>query len=58
MSAPTPAGPAVQGHGLQPLAIGWPSLELIARADCGFARFLAQHTEDQDDHTDDENPQQ
>jgi hypothetical protein len=58
MSAPTPAGPAAQRHGLQPLAFGQPSPELIARADRGFARFLAQHTEDQDGHTDDENLQQ
>ncbi|MFF9569985.1 hypothetical protein [Streptomyces sp. NPDC014685] len=58
MSAPTPAGPTAQRHGLQPLAFGRPSPELIARADRGFARFLAQHTEDQDGHAVDEKPQQ
>ncbi|MDX3762580.1 hypothetical protein [Streptomyces sp. AK02-04a] len=41
MSAPTPAGPAEQGHGLQPSVFGRPSPALIARADRGYARFLA-----------------
>ena len=42
MSAPTPAGPAAEGCGLQPHAFGRPSPALIARADRGYARFLAQ----------------
>ncbi|MFJ9381620.1 hypothetical protein [Streptomyces sp. NPDC101455] len=41
MSAPTPAGPAADGHGPQPPAFGRPSPALIARADRGYARFLA-----------------
>ncbi|MFF1747031.1 hypothetical protein [Streptomyces mirabilis] len=41
MSAPTPAGPAAEGRGLQPPAFGRPSPALIARADRGYARFLA-----------------
>ena len=41
MHAPTPAGPAPQGPGLQPPAFGRPSPALIARADRGYARFLA-----------------
>ncbi|MET7457873.1 hypothetical protein ABZT03_39705 [Streptomyces sp. NPDC005574] len=41
MSAPTPAGPAAQERGLQPPAFGRPSPALIARADRGYARFLA-----------------
>ncbi|MEV7856433.1 MULTISPECIES: hypothetical protein [Streptomyces] len=41
--------PAPEGRGLQPPAYGVPSPALLARADRGFARFLAQRTEDQDD---------
>ena len=41
MSAPTPPGPAPQGPGLQPPDYGRPSPALIARADRGYARFLA-----------------
>ncbi|MEU1660928.1 hypothetical protein [Streptomyces griseofuscus] len=41
MSAPTPPGPAPQGPGLQPPVFGRPSPALIARADRGYARFLA-----------------
>ncbi|AEY94308.1 hypothetical protein SHJG_p1177 (plasmid) [Streptomyces hygroscopicus subsp. jinggangensis 5008] len=41
--------PAPEGRGLQSPAYGVPSPGLLARADRGFARFLAQHTEDQDD---------
>ncbi|MFD4577974.1 hypothetical protein ACFWNK_37345 [Streptomyces sp. NPDC058417] len=44
--------PAPEGRGLQPPAYGVPSPALLARADRGFARFLAQHTEDQDDQAD------
>ncbi|MEU7560346.1 hypothetical protein [Streptomyces eurythermus] len=40
---------APEGRGLQPSACGVPSRGLLARVDRGFARFLAQHTEDQDD---------
>ncbi|MGW4549939.1 hypothetical protein ACWEN4_26865 [Streptomyces violaceorubidus] len=40
--------PAGEGRGLQSPAYGVPSSSLLARADRGFARFLAQHTEDQD----------
>ncbi|MEU3201424.1 hypothetical protein [Streptomyces sp. NPDC006996] len=43
MSAPTPAGP-----GLQPPAFGRPSPALIARADRGYARFLAVQAPDAD----------
>ncbi|MEV7130525.1 hypothetical protein [Streptomyces sp. NPDC093260] len=41
--------PAIEGRGLQSPAYGVPSPGLLARADRGFARFLAQHTEAQDD---------
>ncbi|MYY04746.1 MULTISPECIES: hypothetical protein [unclassified Streptomyces] len=41
MSAPTPDGPAPEGPGLQPPDYGRPSPALIARADRGYARFLA-----------------
>ncbi|MFG2885759.1 hypothetical protein ACGFYV_26280 [Streptomyces sp. NPDC048297] len=41
MSAPTPTGPQPEGPGLQPPAFGRPSPALIARADRGYARFLA-----------------
>ncbi|MCX4564759.1 MULTISPECIES: hypothetical protein [Streptomyces] len=51
MSAPTPAGPAPEGRGLKPSAFGRPSPALLARADRGFARFLAQAAPD--DHTGD-----
>ncbi|MFD5097410.1 hypothetical protein [Streptomyces albidochromogenes] len=50
--------PAPEGRGLQPPAYGAPSPALLARADRGFARFLAQRAEDQDDGTDgSEDPQ-
>ncbi|MGW2183967.1 hypothetical protein ACWCXX_39555 [Streptomyces sp. NPDC001732] len=53
------AAPAPKGRGPQPPAYGVPSPDLIARADRGFARFLAQHTEDQGDGADGgEDPQQ
>ncbi|TGZ12337.1 hypothetical protein DV517_74320 [Streptomyces sp. S816] len=41
MSAPTPVGPQPEGHGFQPPVFGRPSPALIARADRGYARFLA-----------------
>ncbi|MFJ8663498.1 hypothetical protein [Streptomyces sp. NPDC093795] len=42
--------PAPEGcRGLQSPAYGAPSPALLARADRGFARFLGQHDEDQDD---------
>ncbi|KPI13659.1 hypothetical protein OK074_8736 [Actinobacteria bacterium OK074] len=41
--------PAPEGRDLQPPAYGVPSPALLARADRGFARFLAQQSEDQDD---------
>ncbi|WP_331749356.1 hypothetical protein OG520_43655 (plasmid) [Streptomyces sp. NBC_00984] len=44
--------PAPEGRGLQPPAYGVPSPALLTRADRGFARFLAQQTEDQDDGAD------
>ncbi|MEU2770816.1 hypothetical protein ABZ628_29340 [Streptomyces diastaticus] len=44
--------PAPEGRSLQPPAYGVPSPALLARADRGFARFLAQHDEDQDDKAD------
>ncbi|MFF3257773.1 hypothetical protein ACFYWO_01195 [Streptomyces sp. NPDC002932] len=61
MSAPTPAGPQPEGRGLQPPAFGQPSPALIARADRGYARFLAVRAPDGDagdhdrdhDHDDD-----
>ncbi|WP_309031867.1 hypothetical protein [Streptomyces alfalfae] len=49
--------PAPEGRGLQSPAYGVPSPGLLARADRGFARFLAQHTEDQDDRPGGEDPQ-
>ncbi|MDT3728748.1 MULTISPECIES: hypothetical protein [Streptomyces] len=56
MSAPTPAGPAPEGRGLQPPAFGRPSPALLARADRGYARFLAQAAPDgcTDDHDQDD----
>ncbi|MEU0162327.1 hypothetical protein ABZ154_26820 [Streptomyces sp. NPDC006261] len=44
--------PAPEGRGLQPPTYGAPSPALLARADRGFARFLGQHDEDQDDGAD------
>ncbi|MEU0861026.1 hypothetical protein ABZ352_37575 [Streptomyces griseofuscus] len=41
MSAPTLAGAQSEGRSLQPPAFGRPSAALIARADRGYARFLA-----------------
>lgn len=46
MSAPTPAGPAAEGCGLQPPAFGRPSPALLARADRVYARFLAVQAPD------------
>lgn len=40
--------PALESRGLQSPAYGIPSPALLARADRGFARFLGQHSEDQD----------
>ncbi|WP_030594084.1 hypothetical protein [Streptomyces anulatus] len=40
MSAPTPAGPAPDGPGLQPPDFGRPSPALLERAVRGYARFL------------------
>lgn len=56
MSAPTPAGPEPEGRGLQPPAFGRPSPALLARADRGYARFLAQAAPDDrtDDHDQDD----
>ncbi|MET9513147.1 hypothetical protein ABZX62_32685 [Streptomyces flavidovirens] len=44
--------PAPEGRSLQSPAYGVPSPALLARADRGFARFLGQHGEDQDDGAD------
>ncbi|MEV5516273.1 hypothetical protein AB0L50_25735 [Streptomyces flaveolus] len=44
--------PAREGRGLQSSAYGIPSPALLARADRGFARFLGQHCEDQDNGAD------
>ncbi|KMS75899.1 MULTISPECIES: hypothetical protein [Streptomyces] len=41
MSAPTLTGPQPEDRGLQPSAFSRPSPALIARADRGYARFLA-----------------
>ncbi|MEL5960059.1 hypothetical protein AADR41_35790 [Streptomyces sp. CLV115] len=49
MRATDTTAPASEGRGLQPPAYGIPSPALLARADRGFARFLAQQSEDQDD---------
>ncbi|MFJ1551432.1 hypothetical protein [Streptomyces sp. NPDC088246] len=46
MSAPTPTGPQPEGPGLQPPDYGQPSPALIARADRGYARFLADQVPD------------
>ncbi|WP_405681838.1 hypothetical protein [Streptomyces sp. NBC_00057] len=47
MSAPTPAGTEPEeGRGLQPPAFGRPSPALLARADRGYARFLAVQAPD------------
>ncbi|MFB7215408.1 hypothetical protein [Streptomyces sp. NPDC056255] len=53
MRAHTDIAAPAEGHGLQPPAYGVPSPALLARADRGYARFLAQRTEDQDDRADD-----
>lgn len=54
MSAPTTTGPAPEGRSLQPHAFGQPSPALLARADRGYARFLAHTTQPApDDHTGD-----
>ncbi|CAL9673000.1 hypothetical protein [Streptomyces sp. enrichment culture] len=52
MSTPTPAGPSVEGRGLQPPAFGRPSPGLLARADRGYARFLARTSPDDHDQDD------
>ncbi|WP_331734525.1 MULTISPECIES: hypothetical protein [unclassified Streptomyces] len=44
--------PAPEGRGLTSPAYGVPSPALLARADRGYARFLAQRTEDQDERAD------
>lgn len=44
--------PEPESRGLQPTRYGVPSPALLARADRGFARFLAQQNEDQDDRAD------
>ncbi|MCX5346191.1 hypothetical protein [Streptomyces atratus] len=49
--------PPAEGRGLQSPAYGIPSPALLARADRGFARFLGQHSEDQDDGASGEDPQ-
>jgi hypothetical protein len=46
MSAPTPTGPDPEGPGLQRPDFGRPSPALIARADRGYARFLAVQAPD------------
>ncbi|MFJ8856194.1 hypothetical protein [Streptomyces sp. NPDC102437] len=46
MSAPTPAGSEPRGRGHQSPASGRPSPGLIARADRGYARFLAVRAPD------------
>jgi len=46
----TAAAVVLERSGLQqPPRYGTPSPALLARADRGFARFLAQHTQDQGD---------
>jgi hypothetical protein len=49
---PDSIAPAPEGRGLQSPLYGAPSPDLLARADRGFARFLGQHDEDQDDGAD------
>jgi hypothetical protein len=46
MSAPTPAGTAPERSSFQPPAFGQPSPALLARADRGYARFLAVQAPD------------
>lgn len=55
MPARTNSTPAPDGRGLQLPAYGIPSPALLARADRGFARFLGQRGEGQDDRADGEN---
>lgn len=52
MSAPTPAGPEPEEDGLQPPDFGRPSPALLARADRGYARFLAPTAPDDDGQDD------
>ncbi|MFJ8856413.1 hypothetical protein [Streptomyces sp. NPDC102437] len=52
MRVHTDSAPAPEGRGLQSPAYGVPSPALLARADRGYARFLAQRNEDQDDRAD------
>ncbi|MEU6709679.1 hypothetical protein [Streptomyces wuyuanensis] len=57
MSAPTPASRAPRNAGLQPPAFGRPSPALIARADRGYSRFVADPapaTDTGDHHQDDD----
>ncbi|MFZ3491740.1 hypothetical protein ACODT5_00610 [Streptomyces sp. 5.8] len=56
MSAPTSPSPAPQGPSFQPPEYGRPSPALIARADRGYARFLAAPAPDADpgDHDQDD----
>lgn len=56
MSAPAPAGDQPDDRGLQPPAFGRPSPALVARADRGYARFLAARVPDADpgDHGQDD----
>ncbi|CAM5543741.1 hypothetical protein I6J42_34590 (plasmid) [Streptomyces californicus] len=56
MRAPTPDGPAPDGPGLQPPDCGRLSPALVARADRGYARFLAARAPDADtgDHGQDD----
>lgn len=49
---PDSTAPAPEGRGLQSPVYGVPSPDLLARADRGFARFLGQHGENQDDGAD------
>ncbi|MFD3722727.1 hypothetical protein [Streptomyces sp. NPDC058674] len=46
MNPPTPTGPQPEGPGLHPPYYGRPSPALIARADRGYARFLADQAPD------------
>lgn len=48
MRAPTPDGPAPEGPGLLPPDYGRPSPALVARADRGYAPFLAAQAPDAD----------
>ncbi|MER7625793.1 hypothetical protein [Streptomyces sp. NPDC126503] len=52
MSVSTDTTPAPAGPSLRPPTYGTPSPALLARANRGYARFLAHHTENRNHRAD------